>query len=111
MGSDLRIGVLPRAARPSKDVYAGQDDARIYVNRDGIVMVLAGTKLECLEFAEVYFGCELDPVPAPRAFTQNEQTVHYRDVLVALFSDQHYRPTADSVLNELHQAGWRVVPR
>lgn len=34
-----------------------------------------------------------------------------RDVLVEFFNDQHHRPTADSVLNELHQNGWKVVPR
>lgn len=34
-----------------------------------------------------------------------------RDVLVEFFNDQHHQPTADSVLNELHQNGWKVVPR
>jgi hypothetical protein len=41
----------------------------------------------------------------------NEPLKHYRDVLVALFQDPHHRPTADSVLNELHQHGWKVVAR
>jgi len=34
-----------------------------------------------------------------------------RDVLVALFADPHHRPSADSVLNELHQHGWAIVPK
>ncbi len=36
---------------------------------------------------------------------------HYRDVLVAFYQDPHHRPSADSTLNELHQHGWKVVPR
>lgn len=49
--------------------------------------------------------------PRPSDYRTRPAHREYRDVLVALFADPHHRATADSVLNELHQAGWRVVPR
>jgi hypothetical protein len=42
---------------------------------------------------------------------ENEPPLHKRDVLVRMLQDPHRKPTADSILNELHQNGWKVVPK
>lgn len=52
-----------------------------------------------------------EAVGAAETFAPVAPPTHYQDVLVALFQDPHHRPTADSTLNELHQHGWKVVPR